>query len=425
MDRLKKNLVYILVVIILSSIALYYSSRKNTSKTESIVQEKISLKVTTNRTDLVDNKLNDLAKEYMILNPNIQLSFEGIKDPNEILKIRASVGESSDITIIPTDAKTENLHLYYEPIDDLGFTKDNLRGYFTGVGEDKRLYAVNSSVGYDGIVYNKKTFLKAGIKSVPRTLDEFYKACEKLKAVGITPFAINAGDKWPLTVYAEGFVLPVENTGRMQYGDDLLTRDLFSDDGGLYYSLKFLETMKQREFIESDLNKPNWSKFKVDQANGSVSMTFTGTWYPSQLLELGCAKENIGMFPFPEAKLITQNGDWRFAISKNCKHKEEAKKLLKWLFYEGNYASACNILSSMKNNSFNNWILDELFSYNIPIVSSENGGTESGSTENLTNALIKFGYPLNDIFKEYLTSNNPDKVIKRYNDLWRKKVVNQ
>lgn len=419
MSRWKKIFSAILILILSVNIVLFYS-QKTPNKTKEINQEKISLKVTTTRTDLVDNKLRDLAKRYMTLYPNIEVSFEGIKDPDEILKIRASVGESSDITLVPSNARTENLHLYYEPIDDLGFTKDNLRNYSLGVGADKKLYAVNSGVGYDGIVYNKKAFLKAGIKSVPRTINEFYDVCEKLKVAGITPFAVNAGDKWPLSLYGEGFTLPIENTGRLGYGDELLSRELFSDDGGLYYSLKFLKTMKQKGYIEKDINKPNWSKFKIDQANGTVAMTFTGTWYLSQLLEMGCEKQNIGMFPFPGVKVLVQNGDWRFAVSKDCKHKAEAKKLLKWLFYDGYYAFTCGTLSAMKYNSFNNWILDELFSYNVPIVN-----TETGDCKNVIDALIKFGYPINNIFKEYLNSSNPENVIKKYNELWKNTIVNK
>jgi raffinose/stachyose/melibiose transport system substrate-binding protein len=44
---------------------------------------------------------------------------------------------------------------------------------------------------YIGIFYNKEYFQKAGIAEFPKTWDDFWKACDKLKAIGITPIALH------------------------------------------------------------------------------------------------------------------------------------------------------------------------------------------------------------------------------------------
>ena len=45
---------------------------------------------------------------------------------------------------------------------------------------------------YNGF-YNKDLFTKAGITSFPKTWDELFTACDKLKAIGVTPFTYGTG----------------------------------------------------------------------------------------------------------------------------------------------------------------------------------------------------------------------------------------
>ena len=399
------------VVVVILGIIYFVISTDNVNNI--IKEEKITLKIVTNRTDLVDTKLQDMAKEYENLNPNIEVVIEGVKQPDKVLKMRAAAGESGDITIVPIDANKKSLASFYEPIDDLGFNYKNLIGYSLGLGNDNRLHAVNSGVGYAGIVYNKNSFKAAGIDKIPTTLGEFYETCEKLKTAGIIPFAINLSDEWPLQIYSDNFELPMETSNNINYSNDLVNKDLFDDDGGLYYSAKFLRSMKEKGYTEANFDESNWSSFKMKHAKGEIAMTFLESWYPEQLLELGAKKEDIGMFPFPDTNIIIINNEWRFGISKDCKHLEEAKKLFKWLFYEGKYSEACSINSAINEDKSRSWFLDELLSYNKPTLI---GIPKTNETMEKFN---NFQYALSSIFKEYIISDEPDKVIEKYNKLWR------
>lgn len=413
MKKGKKILSSIIVCFIMfSSMHIFYLKITKQEKINS-EDKKITLTVLTNRTDLVDNRLKELAEEYTSINPNIEVEFEGIKQRNDSLKTQAAARESFDITIIPTDVTKEALSGFYTDIDDLGFSKDNTSGYYDGIGSDNKLHAVNAGVGYSGIVYNKVSFKESGIEKVPETIDELYEACDKLKLAGIVPFAINAADKWPLTIYSEDFTLPMEFTGNKDYANSLNDKELFCNDNGLYKSLRFLEEMKDRGYLEDDITSSNWSLCKVKHANAKIGMTFLGSWYPEQLIELGAKEEDIGMFPFPDTKVIVENKDWLFAISNDCKNIKEAKELYKWLFYDGNYAKACNLLPIIKLETMKYSFLNELLSYNKPIIM---GNTKSDESIERAN---KFNYSLPDIFYEYLTSDNKELVIKKYNDLWR------
>src|SRR6201996_8431879 len=49
-----------------------------------------------------------------------------------------------------------------------------------------------------GLFYRKDLFQKVGITSEPKTWDQLMDACKKLKAAGITPFAVGGRDAWTL-----------------------------------------------------------------------------------------------------------------------------------------------------------------------------------------------------------------------------------
>ncbi len=52
------------------------------------------IKVLTNRTDIVDTVYKGYAEEFMKLYPNIKVTYEGITDYEETLKLRLTTGET-------------------------------------------------------------------------------------------------------------------------------------------------------------------------------------------------------------------------------------------------------------------------------------------------------------------------------------------
>lgn len=72
---------------------------------------------------------------------------------------------------------------------------------------DGRTYALPYTFGIEGFWYNTELFDQAGISETPATLDELYDAIDALKAAGITPIAVGAGDGWPAAHYWYNFAL--------------------------------------------------------------------------------------------------------------------------------------------------------------------------------------------------------------------------
>ena len=70
-----------------------------------------------------------------------------------------------------------------------------------------KTYGLPYSFGIEGFWYNTELFEQAGISETPTTLEELYEAIDALKAEGITPIAVGAGDGWPAAHYWYNFAL--------------------------------------------------------------------------------------------------------------------------------------------------------------------------------------------------------------------------
>ncbi|MCR3761473.1 ABC transporter substrate-binding protein [Clostridium felsineum] len=381
------------------------------SSTSGSSNDNITLTWETHRTDMANTKLKDLADKYHKENPNIKISIESVKDGDNVMKTRAAAGELPDLSDIPADMKRIDLPLYYAPIDDLGFTKSNIFGYDIGA-IDGKLYGLNSSVNYCGIIYNKKSFKEAGIETVPKTMDEFYADCKKLKDKGMIPFASNYKDKWPLNVYSQDMVLEVEQTANANFKNDLKNKKLFGDKDGMLYAYDFLRGMNEKGFLEPDLMSTNWDSMKKDQATGKTAMTFLGSWYPTQVVENGADKNDIGMFPFPGTKKLLVSPDYMFGISKNSKHIKETKDFLKWLYKDDKFENAINIASPRKGVKYTDPALTELMSYNTPTIEAVVTTTEVDKL--FKRSQIDFQASI----QEYVTAKDPQSVIDKYNKMW-------
>jgi len=72
---------------------------------------------------------------------------------------------------------------------------------------DGKIYASSSEGSLIGYFYNKELFEKAGIAEPAKTWDEFWEQCDKLKAAGITPLALDTADSaWVTSLWAGAMI---------------------------------------------------------------------------------------------------------------------------------------------------------------------------------------------------------------------------
>ena len=131
-----------------------------------------SIKVLTNRTDIVDTVYAGYAEEFMELYPNIKVEYEAVTDYEESLTLRLTTGDWGDLCFIPTSVDKSELGDYFTPLGDFD-TLDPVYNFCTEKTYDGTVYGIANGGTANGVVYNKKVWADAGITELPKTPDEF------------------------------------------------------------------------------------------------------------------------------------------------------------------------------------------------------------------------------------------------------------
>lgn len=317
-----------------------------------------------NRTDKRD-EIEALINEFEELNPKVNVELELIGDAETILQRKASVEELPDVTLVPSNISKNEYANYFLTIDDLGFNDNNIYNYDMGLGSDSRLYCLNSSITWQGIIYNKEIFQKANIEKLPTTIEELFQACEKIKALGVTPIAINYRQSWTMNLWVD--IIPHLFDNNFSKDTVLGNKTILNSDSGMYKSLNLAREIVKRGYCEEDLLNYDWQQFKNDMNDGKIAMTVWNSDFINQLEDMGMDKDDIGMFPIPETKIIKIYGDYKFAVSKNSDNPEVAKEFLKYIFEESRYAKAVNNISPLKEEIDSKDNFESMKEYGIPV----------------------------------------------------------
>lgn len=357
-------LIALIIFIVIIVIILLNSNIKLNKKLlqESELQGEITF--VSNRTDKRD-EIELLIEEFELENPKVKVNLQLIGDAETILQRKASVGELADVTLVPSTISKNEYSNYFLPIDDLGFTYDNIYNYDMGCGDYDKLYCLNSSINWHGILYNKEIFKEANIKELPNTIEELFEICEILKNKNITPIGVNYRQNWTMNLWID--IIPHLFDNDFTKETVLGISEVMDENGGLYKALNLIKDIVVRGYCEEDLLNYDWQQFKNDMSNGKVAMTVWNSDFKFQLVEMGMDEDSIGMFPIPETEIVKIYGDYKFAVSKRSNNPEVAKAFLKYIFEEDRYANAVNIMSSLKQDIDEFIAFDDLKETNIPI----------------------------------------------------------
>ena len=322
-----------------------------------------SIVVASNRTDIEDT-LVAYAEEFMELHPGTTVEFETIKEYDDVIGTRVAGGEAPDIFYAPDTVNQSTYANYFLPIDDLKFTADDILFYENGRGEDGNLYVLPLTVSYCGMIYNKQAFKQAGVTEIPKTVEDFYTACDALQAAGITPVGTAFKDIWPIYAWCgwgEVTLTSGDNRGENKY----VEQDTIYDET-MINSISIIRELQKKGQLEEDIMSANWDQFKLDLAQGKVAMHYSENWLPAQIVELGANQEDIGMFPFPGAANIKAGAGKQWGISKDTESPELAKEFLTYMLE--NPFTATEVPSNV-NVTAEDPFVNELLSYGIDPIS--------------------------------------------------------
>jgi raffinose/stachyose/melibiose transport system substrate-binding protein len=249
-----------------------------------------------------------VAKEFEASHPGVTVQVNAMQHEDMLTKLDAAFqsGDAPDVYMERgggelADHVAANLTKdISEPAKDVINT---IGGSVAGWQVDGKTYALPFSVGVVGFWYNKSLFEKAGITAPPATMDELVSAVDKLKAAGIAPVSVGAGDKWPAAHY--WYYTALRECPKQVLQDAVKSLD-FSDQCFIKAGEDVQKVIAATPFNKGFLSTPAQTGPTSASgllATGKVAMEMQGHWEPGVMQGLTADKkglgENTGWFPFP------------------------------------------------------------------------------------------------------------------------------
>jgi raffinose/stachyose/melibiose transport system substrate-binding protein len=195
-------------------------------------------------------------------------------------------------------------------------------------GADGQLYGVPFAVQMEGVLYNTKVFADNGIE-VPRTVDEFNAAADKLKAAGIIPVNFGGRSGWWLNqVVGEAMtsgLVSDELSARLISGEACFT------DPAFVATLQTVADWKAKGYINDSAMADDYGAMRTSVALGESAMMLDGGWSmgpASPMYEID-PELKLGFFavPGPNGKVYAF-GDGTYLVNANSANAAEAQKVL-------------------------------------------------------------------------------------------------
>ncbi len=280
-----------------------------------------------------------LAKAYMAKNPNVTIELVAQPADNyfALLKTAAISKAGPDLMTMWTGLFALQNQGFLEPLNQY-IPLDTLK-QFDGINWCSKDLKVETGAicvpldlqFYNGF-YNKELFTKAGITAFPTNWDELYAACDKLKAIGVTPMTYGTG----LQALNAGFY-PYYDLSymMMMYSVDdwkkLYNGQIAWTDPKIVDQLTKWAALKTKGCTNDDVlaNNESVSQFET----GKAAMTLEGSWGFSEFQDkLG---DKVGVFvpPFNDtaAKGVVEFPGNGFGVTSYSQHKQDAANFLAWM----------------------------------------------------------------------------------------------
>lgn len=353
---MKKLLALVLSVLMAASLLAGCGSSSdttaadNTTKAESSApadqtgktQEAVTIKYMTwtyaDRTKSTDAWIKDMKDKF-----NITIDMQAVvpEQYETTFKTKLVANDLPDLTGI--HSITKDMSAYKAKIDPNLFIDISglpaVADYRPEVAESRKingkLYYMPISTNVLGAIYNKKVFADNGI-NVPKNIDEFTAACEKLKAAKIAPIAGGFKDAWttqiiPFIAFGQYINAKDANTA-VKLGDGSLKYADIKDDMAKVLNVQQDWAAKgyfPDNFLGSDVNVAGQLV-----ATGKAGMLINGTWQYTAV-QGSDPNAQIGWFLVPlnaagEKVAASTISDEGIAIPSASKNLEAAKTALNY-----------------------------------------------------------------------------------------------
>lgn len=190
------------------------------------------------------------------------------------------------------DAMSQQLNGYGKAWKDaiLPAVRDQL------TGPDGKFYAAPEAVTTIQFFYNKKIFDQQGIQP-PKTMDDLLAASAKLKAAGVTPFAVTGTFAPYMQLYFDYLLL--RRAGGQNVLDAIDGKKDFASLPGVNEAAADLQKMVSSGYFMNGFKSTDFTAAQLAFFQGKTAMILMGSWLTGEMKDSIPADFQIGTFPFP------------------------------------------------------------------------------------------------------------------------------
>jgi raffinose/stachyose/melibiose transport system substrate-binding protein len=375
-------------------------------------------------TGMIDD-LKKISDAFNAKYPDASITFETLSDWATVEKVRLASGSAPDIleadfTVVTTSDQLGNFFL---PVDDLGYTKDTINFYDMYSYESKH-YAIVDSIMLPGLLYSKKTMSGVGITEAPKTLDELYSDCDKLKAKGIVPMGSMVKDLWPLSNWCVvRNAYETANTAKDYYAPYTGSDAPFIKDSPYGKELAFIKAIRDKGYFDPNPASSSWDvlRLKMDKTGFLMLANYGLSGLVNE------KPEDVGFCPLP----IDNSGKTyssamagtAYAIYKNTKSPDAAKAFIKFWLEDSHFNDLEGMAPSIKGQKSGIPQIADFLAVN-PVIFEEPAPTNEFSK--IINK-AQMDQRLDQVLQEVIVNGDIDAALAKYNKIWadaRKAVAN-
>lgn len=262
--------------------------------------------------------LNNVAKAFEDKYPKYKVT---IKSSADRTAVKAPFGNEKTDTIDLYMSDAEYNYEYSEKLNDVLDAKADgesktIREKFNPTylaletASDGNVYELTYGGAAVGIVYNKKMFEQAGIKTTPRTTNELVNACDTLYGSNIVPFChfknasywTYVSDAWRMQYDGEDYYVNNFYACKDENGNSP-SKDIFTKEDGRYEVLKVMEKILTPDYVLSGSNTYEMTIMQTKFLQGECAMMVTGGWISNEMKSVG-GLEDFAMMKTPVVSSI-------------------------------------------------------------------------------------------------------------------------
>ena len=177
---------------------------------------------------------------------------------------------------------------------------------------DGKTYSLSWGGGTLGLVYNKKLFKKAGIRTIPRTTDELASACDALADADITPTVHYKGaqywdymqDAWFVQYDGVDYVLN-NFYGCTDANGNSPSKEVFLAEDGRYESMKAFEKIINFDYVLVGSNSQSHIVSQTMFLQEEAAMMVNGSWLSNEMKAVG-SMDDYEVMKTPVLSAITK-----------------------------------------------------------------------------------------------------------------------